>query len=174
MSASAPRTDPARAMKLARQCFAHARSTPFPKERENGISRGIAIAKGAGLSLERFDIPGVSARSDHSPDPIEPSAAAPTPNSKPVDRKAFRRRQADLAERLSGQDQWQEAVYSGERSILECSRLMLLLHMMVHRWEIPIGSVVGTARPIWVIFEFEKPKYGNARDLYKLADSARI
>ncbi|KQN71468.1 hypothetical protein [Sphingomonas sp. Leaf62] len=58
MTAAASRTDPTRARKLAEQCFAVARSTQFDGEREAAIARGTAIAQGAGLSLDAFDIPG--------------------------------------------------------------------------------------------------------------------
>jgi|GEM_PF-3619531 len=58
MSASASRSDPARARKLAEQCFNVARSTAFEGERAAAIARGEAIAKRAGLSLDAFDIPG--------------------------------------------------------------------------------------------------------------------
>ena len=46
----------------AERCFALARSTAFPGEREAAISRGVAIAQKAGLDLDRFDIPGRSQR----------------------------------------------------------------------------------------------------------------
>lgn len=52
------RTDPARARKLAEQCFKVARSTTFDGERTAAITRGEAIATRAGLSLDSFDIPG--------------------------------------------------------------------------------------------------------------------
>jgi hypothetical protein len=42
----------------AEACFALARSSTFAGEREAAIARGIAIAEGAGLSLDGFDIPG--------------------------------------------------------------------------------------------------------------------
>lgn len=58
MTAAASRTNPARARKLAEQCFAVARSTQFDGEREAAIARGTAIAQRAGLSLDAFDIPG--------------------------------------------------------------------------------------------------------------------
>jgi hypothetical protein len=46
----------------AERCFALARSTTFPAEREAAIARGIAIAEKAGLNLDRFDIPGRTRR----------------------------------------------------------------------------------------------------------------
>lgn len=48
----------ATARRRAQGCFAIARSTPFAKERETALSRGISIAEKAGLSLDQFDIPG--------------------------------------------------------------------------------------------------------------------
>ncbi|QXT34302.1 hypothetical protein KV697_10695 [Sphingomonas sanguinis] len=42
----------------ADRCFALARSTTFPAERETAIARGTAVAEAAGISLDRFDIPG--------------------------------------------------------------------------------------------------------------------
>lgn len=47
-----------RAFEKADRCFALARSTTFTAERETAVERGIAIAEEAGLSLDRFDIPG--------------------------------------------------------------------------------------------------------------------
>lgn len=58
MADRAARTDPARARKLAEQCFNVARSTSFEGERTAAIARGEAIAARAGLSLDSFDIPG--------------------------------------------------------------------------------------------------------------------
>lgn len=46
------------AIRRADRCFALAASTTFPAEREAAVTRGIAIAEAAGLSLDRFDIPG--------------------------------------------------------------------------------------------------------------------
>ncbi|MGO1304991.1 MAG: hypothetical protein ACTMKV_09440 [Sphingomonas parapaucimobilis] len=42
----------------ADRCFALARSTAFPAERETAIARGTAVAEAAGISLDCFDIPG--------------------------------------------------------------------------------------------------------------------
>lgn len=42
----------------AEACFALARSTTFPGERENAIASGTRIAQAAGLDLDLFDIPG--------------------------------------------------------------------------------------------------------------------
>jgi hypothetical protein len=42
----------------AQRCFALARSTTFLAERDTAIALGIAIAEGAGLDLDLFDIPG--------------------------------------------------------------------------------------------------------------------
>ncbi|KQN00541.1 hypothetical protein [Sphingomonas sp. Leaf25] len=47
-----------RAVRLAAKCFDIARSSRFEGERDAAISRGIAIAKKAGLRLELFNIPG--------------------------------------------------------------------------------------------------------------------
>jgi len=49
-------TDAAR--RRAERCFALARSTTFPGERDNAIAQGTRIAEAAGLSLDLFDIPG--------------------------------------------------------------------------------------------------------------------
>lgn len=46
------------AIRRADRCFALAASTTFPAERDAAVARGIAIAEAAGLSLDRFDIPG--------------------------------------------------------------------------------------------------------------------
>jgi hypothetical protein len=48
----------AEARRRAERCFAVARSTTFAGERNNAVSRGIAIAEEAGLDLNSFDIPG--------------------------------------------------------------------------------------------------------------------
>lgn len=56
--ADAPSTELLRAVRLAAKCFDIARSSKFRGERDAAISRGIAIAKKAGLRLELFDIPG--------------------------------------------------------------------------------------------------------------------
>jgi hypothetical protein len=50
--------DAAEARRRAERCFAVARSTNFPAERETAVKRGEAIANAAGLSLDDFDIPG--------------------------------------------------------------------------------------------------------------------
>lgn len=42
----------------AERCFAVARSTTFPGERDNAIAQGTRIAEAAGLDLDTFDIPG--------------------------------------------------------------------------------------------------------------------
>lgn len=47
-----------KARDLAERCFALARSTTFPAERDSAIGRGTAICEKAGLSLDQFDIPG--------------------------------------------------------------------------------------------------------------------
>lgn len=47
-----------RAVRRAEKCFEIARSTRFRGEREAAISRGVWIAKRAGLKLELFNIPG--------------------------------------------------------------------------------------------------------------------
>jgi hypothetical protein len=46
------------ARQRAERCFALARSTTFPAERDNAVRRGTEIAERAGLSLDLFDIPG--------------------------------------------------------------------------------------------------------------------
>jgi hypothetical protein len=46
------------AAQKAERCFALARSTSFPGERDTAIARGIAILEKAGLRLDAFDIPG--------------------------------------------------------------------------------------------------------------------
>ncbi|GAA3254775.1 hypothetical protein GCM10020258_12720 [Sphingomonas yabuuchiae] len=55
-SAGNPRT--ARDIARAERCFALARSTTFPAERDTAIAHGITIAEAAGIDLDRFDIPG--------------------------------------------------------------------------------------------------------------------
>ncbi|WP_230772067.1 hypothetical protein [Sphingomonas sp. Leaf4] len=47
-----------RAARRARSCFALAESSTFAGERDAAISRGIAVAEKAGLSLDAFNIPG--------------------------------------------------------------------------------------------------------------------
>lgn len=46
------------AFRRAERCFALARSTTFPAERDTAIARGVGIAEAAGIDLDRFDIPG--------------------------------------------------------------------------------------------------------------------
>ncbi|KQO51379.1 hypothetical protein [Sphingomonas sp. Leaf257] len=46
------------AFRRADRCFALARSTTFPAERETAIAHGTTIAEAAGIDLDRFDIPG--------------------------------------------------------------------------------------------------------------------
>lgn len=68
---------------LAERCFALARSTTFPGEREAAIARGIAIANKAGISLDRFDIPG-RARASTPPPPPRPKPAASKRKAEPT------------------------------------------------------------------------------------------
>lgn len=47
-----------RAVRIAEKCFQIARSSPHRGEREAAASRGMAVAKKAGLRLDLFDVPG--------------------------------------------------------------------------------------------------------------------
>ena len=46
------------AARKARRCFALAKSTTFPAERDTAIKRGLAILESAGLNPDHFDVPG--------------------------------------------------------------------------------------------------------------------
>lgn len=65
------------ALRRAENCFALARSTLFPAERDTAIARGTAIAEAAGISLDRFDIPGRMRAAPKRPTMAFRSQAAP-------------------------------------------------------------------------------------------------
>lgn len=127
MTAAASRTNPARAKKLAEQCFAVARSTQFDGEREAAIARGTAIAQGAGLSLDQFNIPG---RTMSEPDPsaqAQRGAKGPSGPAKPFDAdvdEMLRRAKATRDEWFS--DKWyrttQEEAFNGFRDSMDRAR----------------------------------------------------
>lgn len=65
------------AFRRAEGCFALARSTNFPAERDTAIARGTAIAEAAGISLDRFDIPRRVRAATERPIMVFRSQAAP-------------------------------------------------------------------------------------------------
>ncbi len=66
-----------RSISLAERCFALARSTTFPAERDTAIARGTAIAEAAGIDLDRFDIPSRVRAAPERPTMVFRSQAAP-------------------------------------------------------------------------------------------------